>query len=140
MAPSAQISKSPTPTAGPSATRESSSMVDGTSDLEDEQGPMPSSTGATEKDSKENGHEPEYDPEEDEEDVDDDLPLFPITHEVILKDHTKVISALGLDPSGARLVSGSYDYDCKIWDFGGMDSRCKPFKNWEPAGSYYVRW
>jgi hypothetical protein len=113
-------------------------MVDGTTDLE-EQGPMPS-TGTTEKDLKENDHEPEYDPEEDEEDVDDDLPLFPITHEMILKDHTKVISALGLDPSGARLVSGSYDYDCKIWDFGGMDSRCKPFKSWEPAGSYYVRW
>lgn len=56
-----------------------------------------------------------------------------------LKDHTKVISALGLDPSGARLVSGSHDYDLKLWDFGGMDLRCKPFKSWEPAGSYYVR-
>ena len=139
MVPSAQISKSPTPTAGPPATKESSLSVDGTTGLE-EQGPTPS-TGTTEKDVKENDHEPEYDPEEDdEEDDDDDLPLFPITHEMILKDHTKVISALGLDPSGARLVSGSYDYDCKIWDFGGMDSRCKPFKNWEPAGSYYVRW
>lgn len=55
-----------------------------------------------------------------------------------MKDHTKVISALALDPSGARVVSGSYDYDCKLWDFGGMDHRCKPFKTWEPAGSYYV--
>lgn len=79
--------------------------------------------------------EPEYDDYE----AEDDLPLFPITHEVALKDHTKVISALGLDPSGARLVSGSHDYDLKLWDFGGMDLRCKPFKSWEPAGSYYVR-
>ena len=55
-----------------------------------------------------------------------------------MKDHTKAISALALDPSGARVVSGSYDYDCKLWDFGGMDHRCKPFKSWEPAGSYYV--
>ena len=78
--------------------------------------------------------EPEYDYESE-----DDLPLFPITHEVALKDHTKVISAIGLDPSGARLVSGSHDYDLKLWDFGGMDLRCKPFKSWEPAGSYYVR-
>ncbi|KAL1737794.1 WD40-repeat-containing domain protein [Schizophyllum fasciatum] len=57
---------------------------------------------------------------------------------LILKDHTKVISALTLDPSGARVLSGSHDYDCKLWDFGGMDLRCKPFKSWEPAGTYYV--
>ena len=70
--------------------------------------------------------------------MDDDTPEFPTTHELTMKDHTKVISALALDPSGARVVSGSYDYDCKLWDFGGMDHRCKPFKSWEPAGSYYV--
>ena len=79
--------------------------------------------------------EPEYDPSDD----DDDLPQFPITHEITLKDHTKVVSGLALDPSGARIVSGSHDYDCKLWDFGGMDMRCKPFKSWEPAGTYHVR-
>jgi WD40 repeat protein len=83
--------------------------------------------------------EPEYDPDE-EYDVPGqaDLPEFPITHELILKDHTKVVSALALDPSGARVLSGSHDYDCKLWDFGGMDHRCKPFKSWEPAESYHV--
>lgn len=83
--------------------------------------------------------EPEYDPSEFEDDNDSGAPEFPITHETILKDHTKVVSALALDPSGARIVSGSHDYDCKLWDFGGMDMRCKPFKSWEPAGSYHVR-
>ncbi|CAK5280130.1 unnamed protein product [Mycena citricolor] len=77
--------------------------------------------------------EPEFDPDDDA-----DLDAFPITHELILKDHSKVVSALSLDPSGARVLSGSHDYDCKLWDFGGMDHRCKPFKSWEPAGSYYV--
>ena len=83
--------------------------------------------------------EPEYDPDE-EYDVPGqaDLPEFPTTHELILKDHTKVVSALALDPSGARIISGSHDYDCKLWDFGGMDQRCKPFKSWEPAESYHV--
>ena len=83
--------------------------------------------------------EPEYDPDE-EYDVPGqaDLPEFPVTHELILKDHTKVVSALALDPSGARILSGSHDYDCKLWDFGGMDQRCKPFKSWEPAESYHV--
>lgn len=80
--------------------------------------------------------EPEFDASDDE---DSDSPQFPITHELMLKDHTKVVSALTLDPSGARIVSGSHDYDCKLWDFGGMDWRCKPFKTWEPAGTYYVR-
>lgn len=88
----------------------------------DELGPAPSDK------------EPEYDPGEE----DDDLPSFPTTHEIILKDHTKVVTALTLDPSGARVLSGSHDYDCKLWDFGGMDMRCKPFKSWEPAGTYYV--
>ena len=87
--------------------------------------------------------EPEYDPDEDDDmgpmpGGDDDLPQFPITHELTLKDHNKVVSALALDPSGARVLSGSHDYDCKLWDFGGMDARAKPFKTWEPSGSYYV--
>jgi WD40 repeat protein len=81
--------------------------------------------------------EPEYEPSDQEND-DEDLPQFPITHEITLKDHTKVVSGLALDPSGARIVSGSHDYDCKLWDFGGMDMRCKPFKSWEPAGTYHI--
>ena len=83
--------------------------------------------------------EPEYDPDDDYGNSGQaDLPEFPITHELILKDHNKVVSALALDPSGARILSGSHDYDCKLWDFGGMDHRCKPFKSWEPAESYHV--
>lgn len=76
--------------------------------------------------------EPEYDPSPSSE------PEFPITHEATLKEHTKVISALTLDPSGARVLSGSHDYDCKLWDFGGMTTQTRSFKTWEPAGSYYV--
>jgi WD40 repeat protein len=80
---------------------------------------------------------PEFEPSEDGDD-DESGELFPATHELVLKDHTKVVSALALDPSGARVLSGAHDYDCKLWDFGGMDARCKPFKTWEPAGTYYV--
>ena len=95
-------------------------------------------------DSEEEGgsspEEPEFDPDDDYgAGGQADLPEFPITHELILKDHTKVVSALALDPSGARVLSGSHDYDCKLWDFGGMDQRCKPFKSWEPAENYHVR-
>lgn len=80
--------------------------------------------------------EPEYDPTSPSLSA---PPEFPVTHEATLKEHTKVISALALDPSGARVLSGSHDYDCKLWDFGGMNSNPRSFKTWEPAGSYYVR-
>ncbi|EGO04328.1 hypothetical protein SERLA73DRAFT_68025 [Serpula lacrymans var. lacrymans S7.3] len=63
---------------------------------------------------------------------------FPFSHEAKLKEHTKVISALALDPSGSRVLSGSHDYDVKLWDFGGMNTQSRSFKSWEPAGPCYV--
>ncbi|KAF7339853.1 Transcriptional factor [Mycena venus] len=100
-------------------------------DISDGDRPGPPESNAAEPE------EPEFDPSDDDE-AESDLPLFPTTHELILKDHSKVVSALTLDPSGARVLSGSHDYDCKLWDFGGMDYRCKPFKSWEPAGTYHI--
>ena len=43
------------------------------------------------------------------------------------------ISALALDPSGARLVTGSIDFDVKLWDFAGMDSSLKSFRSLRPC-------
>ena len=84
---------------------------------------------------------------------------LPISHEVVLKDHNKVslgtralamtllttsshhlqvVSALDVEPSGARVATGGYDYDVKLWDFGGMSSSFRPFKSFEPNGSYFV--
>ena len=48
------------------------------------------------------------------------------------------MTALTLDPSGARLVSGSYDYDLKFWDFAGMNSALKPFKTVEPLEGHPI--
>lgn len=93
-------------------------------------GPGPPPGPATQYDVED---EPEYDPDEESAGAE-----FPISHELVMKDHTKVISALAIDPSGARFVSGSHDYDCKLWDFGGMTASAKPFKTWEPAETYYV--
>ncbi|KAG8734957.1 hypothetical protein FRC11_003561, partial [Ceratobasidium sp. 423] len=109
---------------------------------EDEVGPMPAS-GPGPSTKKKDGAEEDNDEDDDEDDGAgdsdlDDESTFPITHEITLKDHTKVVSALAVDPSGARVVTGSHDYDVKLWDFGGMDSRFKPFRSWEPAESYHV--
>ncbi|ELU41479.1 transcription factor [Rhizoctonia solani AG-1 IA] len=105
---------------------------------DDEVGPVPPPSLTNKGDA---GKVDESDDEQDEgaEDSDpDDESTFPITHEITLKDHTKVVSALAVDPSGARVVTGSHDYDVKLWDFGGMDARFKPFRSWEPAESYHV--
>lgn len=124
------------PVAGPSRAQDTAKPSTGSaSDSEgDDVGPLPPQPEGEPGAAPE---EPEYDPSEFEED-EEEAPQFPTTHEIVLKDHTKVVSALALDPSGARIVSGSHDYDCKLWDFGGMDMRCKPFKSWEPAGSYHI--
>jgi len=50
----------------------------------------------------------------------------------------QTVSAMSLDPSGARLVTGSYDYDLKIWDFGGMKSDFKPFRSFESRAGHQV--
>ncbi|WVO17036.1 hypothetical protein L204_104723 [Cryptococcus depauperatus] len=76
--------------------------------------------------------------DEDQEDQEEEVDQLPISHEIVLKDHTKVVSALAVDPSGARIATGSHDYDTKLWDFGGMDHRLKPFKSFEANGNYYV--
>ncbi|KAF8807194.1 WD40 repeat-like protein [Phlegmacium glaucopus] len=121
------------PSAAPGPSLSKSLQNEDDEESEDESGPAPPPHSNQETSIE----EPEYDPSDQETD-NEDLPKFPITHEITLKDHTKVVSALALDPSGARIISGSHDYDCKLWDFGGMDMRCKPFKSWEPAGTYHI--
>jgi WD40 repeat protein len=50
----------------------------------------------------------------------------------------QVVSAISIDGPGARIATGSHDYDVKIWDFGGMNARLEPFKTFEPSESYPV--
>eukprot|EP01126_Amoeba_proteus_P028091 TRINITY_DN2776_c0_g1_i1.p1 TRINITY_DN2776_c0_g1~~TRINITY_DN2776_c0_g1_i1.p1 ORF type:complete len:254 (+),score=31.82 TRINITY_DN2776_c0_g1_i1:391-1152(+) len=64
--------------------------------------------------------------------VDDNPSGLPITHEVELKAHEGHVTALALDKSGSRLVSGGYDSTIKFWDFNAMDNRLKSFRSIEP--------
>lgn len=88
--------------------------------------------------------------EDDQDDGEDDVDLgpepigpdihasLPIDDKVQLKDHSKAVSALSIDAAGARIATGSYDYDVKLWDFGGMSQSFKPFKTFEPWQSYLI--
>uniref|UniRef100_A0A8C9TUK3 WD repeat-containing protein 70 n=1 Tax=Scleropages formosus TaxID=113540 RepID=A0A8C9TUK3_SCLFO len=64
---------------------------------------------------------------------------IPDTHEITLQHGTKTVSALGLDPSGARLVTGGYDYDVKFWDFAGMDASLQAFRSLQPCECHQIK-
>nr|SVE74082.1 EOG090X0364 [Daphnia barbata] len=62
----------------------------------------------------------------------------PATLEVNLNHGTKPVSALSVDHSGARLVTGSVDYDVKLWDFAGMSSSLQSFRTIRPCESHPI--
>ncbi|KAI8990292.1 WD40-repeat-containing domain protein [Pilobolus umbonatus] len=76
--------------------------------------------------------------EEDEEDSIEDYAEPPVSHEIKLVDHHRTVSALTLDPSGTRLITGGYDYDVKFWDFAGMNKSFKPFRTVQPCGEHQI--
>ncbi|CAI8054115.1 WD repeat-containing protein 70 [Geodia barretti] len=66
------------------------------------------------------------------------LAFISLSHEVKLEHGDKPVSALGMDPSGARVISGGYDYTVRLWDFAGMDSRLKSFRSITPCESHRI--
>ncbi|XP_027350623.1 WD repeat-containing protein 70 isoform X2 [Abrus precatorius] len=88
--------------------------------------PPPPPTGADSED------------ESDEEDVGNRFRI-PLSNEIVLKGHTKVVSALAVDHSGSRVLSGSYDYTVHMYDFQGMNARLQSFRQLEPFEGHQVR-
>lgn len=68
-------------------------------------------------------------------------PLFiPCSCEAVMTHGTKAVTAISVDPSGARLASGSVDYDVSFWDFAGMDSSMRSFRTLQPAENHPIRY
>lgn len=65
--------------------------------------------------------------------------FIPCTHEAVMTHGNKAITALSADPSGARLASGSVDYDVSFWDFAGMDSSMRSFRTLQPCDNHPIR-
>jgi len=65
----------------------------------------------------------------------------PLSHEAELRTngHTKTVSALAVDKAGGRVLSGSYDYQAKLWDFGGMNETLAAFRTFEPVEGHPLR-
>uniref|UniRef100_A0A8C5G3W3 WD repeat-containing protein 70 n=1 Tax=Gouania willdenowi TaxID=441366 RepID=A0A8C5G3W3_GOUWI len=70
---------------------------------------------------------PGYTADSDDEDDDDE------------DDDDDDVSALALDPSGARLVTGGYDYDVRFWDFAGMDQALNAFRSLQPCDCHQIK-
>ncbi|KAK2986347.1 hypothetical protein RJ640_026611 [Escallonia rubra] len=64
---------------------------------------------------------------------------LPLSNEIVLKGHSKVVSALAIDHSGSRVLSGSYDYTVRMYDFQGMNARLESFRQLEPFEGHQVR-
>lgn len=83
---------------------------------------------------------PGLDDKSDDDDEDESLEQeIPVSHEIQLEHGNKTVSALTLDPSGARLISGGYDYDIRFWDFAGMDASLRSFRTLQPCECHQIK-
>lgn len=117
---------------------------------EDVIGPTPSMTGTNsdtdtnnvKKKSHTQRNDNDDSDDDDEDDDEDEINLekrIPDSHEVQMQHGSKAIIALAADPAGARLVSGSVDYEVSFWDFAGMDSSMRSFRTIQPCENYPIR-
>lgn len=75
----------------------------------------------------------------DENEEEDTRYRIPMSNEIVLKGHSKVVSALAVDHSGSRVLSGSYDYTVRMYDFQGMKRDVASFRQLEPFEGHQVR-
>ncbi|KAL9970616.1 hypothetical protein ACROYT_G023023 [Oculina patagonica] len=104
---------------------------------------MPPSSSNTKKSNRNTDGSDDSDiNDEDEEEEDDKESIekrIPISHEISLDHGNKTVSALALDPSGSRLVTGGYDYEIKFWDFNAMDASRRAFRTLQPFECHQIK-
>ena len=97
------------------------------------------SDDSTAGDEQENGHREDSDDDDDDdsdEDGEEDEDEFPVSHEMIVKTHERAITAATVDPSGARLITGSMDCTLKFHDFAAMTpTTIRAFKSVDPTAT-----
>lgn len=80
------------------------------------------------------------DDDDDEEDEDDnEINKIPASHEVTMLHGRKAVVAVAADPAGARLATGSVDYDVRFWDFAGMDATMQSFRTLQPCENHPIK-
>ncbi|EER91514.1 hypothetical protein BDA96_01G241700 [Sorghum bicolor] len=94
---------------------------------------------ADDEDVDDDDDDEEDDGEEMEDDGEGGFNRIPLSNEIVLRGHTKVVSALAVDHTGSRVLSGSYDYTVRMYDFQGMNSKLQSFRQLEPFEGHQVR-
>lgn len=123
------------------ARKNSKPVVNESNNVEDDNhiGPMPSMASdftndqimldqIKRKTNEDNDDENSTSSEEETNEEDNIAYKIPASHEVEMHHGSKAITALAMDSSGSRLVSGSIDYELCFWDFAGMDKSMKYFR------------
>ncbi|KAJ0416002.1 26S protease regulatory subunit 4 [Aspergillus carlsbadensis] len=83
---------------------------------------------------KSDGSDASNDSDSDSDSDDDDEDEFPVSHELVLKTHERAVTTITVDPSGARLITGSTDCTLKLHDFSSMTpSTVRSFKSVDPT-------
>ncbi|KAJ5562433.1 hypothetical protein N7535_003114 [Penicillium sp. DV-2018c] len=91
----------------------------------------PSAEAAGSADEEKDG---DSDSDDDSDDSDEDEDEFPVSHELVLKTHERAVTTMTVDPSGARLITGSTDCTLKLHDFASMTpSTLRAFKSVDPS-------
>lgn len=75
----------------------------------------------------------------DEEDGTQLVNRIPSSHEVKMEHGSKAVVAVAADPSGARLSTGSVDYEVCFWDFAGMDMSMRSFRTLRPCENHPIK-
>ncbi|KAJ9590597.1 hypothetical protein L9F63_016367 [Diploptera punctata] len=65
----------------------------------------------------------------------DKIPLS----EISIINGEKAVIALAADPAGSRMVTGSVDYNVRLWDFGSMDGTFQSFRSLQPCKSTPIK-
>ncbi|KAG5976204.1 hypothetical protein E4U55_007457 [Claviceps digitariae] len=71
--------------------------------------------------------------DDDDTDDSDDADDYPISHELVLKTHSRAVTTTSLDPAGGRLLTASLDCVVNFYDFASMTpSTLRAFKTIDP--------
>ena len=77
--------------------------------------------------------------DESEEEEEEQVKKIPCANKATMNHGSKPVTALAMDSSGARLVSGGYDYVVKLWDFAGMNSSLQSFRSVTPFEGHPIK-
>eukprot|EP01029_Cantina_marsupialis_P023534 TRINITY_DN5897_c0_g2_i1.p1 TRINITY_DN5897_c0_g2~~TRINITY_DN5897_c0_g2_i1.p1 ORF type:complete len:603 (-),score=176.55 TRINITY_DN5897_c0_g2_i1:140-1948(-) len=63
---------------------------------------------------------------------------LPISNEISLRSHRRMVSSVKFDRKGARPLTGGVDNEIHLSDFAGMNRKMEPFRQFEPDEGYPI--